>query len=194
MFQLNIVKSPRSKDIAAFDEVLKKLFLENFESICIFADRYLDDMEQAKDTVHEVFSRLLQHPEDIADIKNPKNYLYTVVRNQCIDLLRRRNLHKQFMDDSIAGSRETDTFFETEMIREEVYSMLDKAIGNLPKRSRNIILMKLEGYKHKDIAQELGISINTVNTLKSLAYKTLRQSLTDEAFMLLLLLIALSEK
>lgn len=188
------MKDLRTKDSISLEEKFKKLFLENFESICIFAERYLDDMEQARDTVHEVFSRLLQRPDEIADLKNPKNYLYTVVRNQCIDILRRRNLHKQYMDDSLAVQRESDTFFETEMIREEVYSMLDRAINNLPKRSRNIILMKLEGYKHKDIAQELGISINTVNTLKSLAYKSLRDTLNKDAFTLLLLLMMISEK
>lgn len=194
MYILDVVKKSRNIDIDMPEEKLKKIFIDNFESVCIFADRYLDDMEQSRDIVHEVFSKLLHNPDDTARIKNPRNYLFTVVRNQCIDALRRRNLHKQFMDNSLAEAYQNDTFFETEIIREDVYSMLDKAIGELPNRSRKIILMKLKGYKHKDIAQELGISINTVNTLKSLAYKSLRKSLSEEAFILLMILAAVAEK
>ena len=172
-----------------FEDKFKALFRENFGSMCIFAERFLGDMEQARDVVYELFSQLWQHPDDISHVANIRQYTYAMVRNRCIDLLRRRTLHAQYVHQSQRELASDEAFFEVEIIREEVYTMLDKAIQNLPERSRQIILLKLEGYKNREIGEKLNITINTVNTLKSNTYKALREMLQNESIFFLLLFL-----
>ena len=173
----------------AFEEQFKALFRENFVSMCLFADKCLGNMEQARDVVHDIFSQLWQRQEEIAQVSNIRNYTYTIVHNRCIDLLRRQNLHAQYVRSSQQEYISSKTFFETETIREDVYALLDKAIQRLPQRSREVILLKLKGYKNREIGEKLHISVNTVNTLKSNAYKTLRALLEEEWTLLLLFLL-----
>ena len=77
-------------------------------------------------------------------------------------------------------------FFEIETLREDVYRLLDQAIQLLPERTREILLLKLQGLKNQEIADQLHISVNSVNTLKANAYKVLRDQLHDQYFLSLL--------
>ena len=62
----------------------------------------------------------------------------------------------------------------------DIGELLDNALQKLPERCRNIFIMnKLEGKKQKEIAEELNLSINTVESQMGIAYKKLREELKD---------------
>lgn len=84
------------------------------------------------------------------------------------------------------NEKEREEFFEIETLREDVYRLLDQAIQLLPERTREILLLKLQGLKNQEIADQLHISVNSVNTLKANAYKVLRDQLHDQYFLSLL--------
>ena len=66
--------------------------------------------------------------------------------------------------------------------------MLYVAIDQLPPQTRNVILLNLEGKTSPEVAEELGISVNTVKTIKLRAYRVLRERLKGIQWLLLLLL------
>lgn len=162
------------------EEHFKVLFREYFASMCIFAERYLDDGEMAKDVVHDVFCGIWERPSELTGVSNVKNYLYTIVKNRCLDVLRRESVCHRYVERQLAEAKQSEAYFEVEVLREEVYRLLDKAIASLPDRSRDILLLKLQGLKNQEIAEKLNISVNTVNTLKANAYKVLRDLLQDK--------------
>lgn len=159
------------------EEYFKILFRDYFASMCVFADRYLHDGEIARDVVHDVFCRIWENPSELTGVSNVKNYLYTSVRNRSLDVLRREDIHHRYVEWQREEGEESEEFFENEMLREEVYRLLDRAIQLLPGRSREILLLKLQGLKNQEIADQLNISVNSVNTLKANAYKVLREQL-----------------
>lgn len=171
------------------EERFKALFRDYFASMCVFAGRYLQDGEMARDVVHDVFCRIWENPSELIGVANVKNYLYTSVRNRCLDALRRENIHQRYLEWEQKEEKESADFFETEMLREEVYRLLDQAIGLLPERSREILILKLRGFKNQEIADRLAISLNTVNTLKANAYKVLREQLREKYHLSLLLFL-----
>lgn len=179
-----ISTSKRSKQD---EERFKVLFRDYFASMCVFAGRYVQDGELARDVVHDVFCKIWENPAEWRGVSNVKNYLYTSVKNRCLDVLRREDIHRRYVEWEEKGEKESSEFFETEMLREEVYRLLDEAIALLPERSRDILLLKLQGLKNQEIADALSISVNTVNTLKANAYKVLRERL-QAPYMLSLLL------
>ena len=64
------------------------LFRNYYRPLCIYALHYLLDVEQVEDVVQDCFVRLLEIGDEP---QNARGWLYTAVRNRCIDQLRRKN-------------------------------------------------------------------------------------------------------
>ena len=176
-------KQTHLHEISMDEERFKNLFHSYFASMCVFAERYLEDREAAKDVVHDVFCRIWEKPEELMAVDSVKNYLYMVVKNRCLNVLRRQCIHHLYSERSLLEVKGSDLFFEKEVAREELYRLLEKAIYTLPDRSQKILLLKLQGLKNQEIAERLNVSVNTVNTLKANAYKVIRVLLKDKYFL-----------
>jgi RNA polymerase sigma-70 factor (ECF subfamily) len=119
----------------------------------------------ADDLVQESFLRMLRAQAE-GSIRNPKAFLFATARNLALDLFRRRRV-VQFeplvgIEDSLV---ETDSRSCSESLnaRQEL-AILIEAIDALPPRCREImILQKMHGLSNQQIAERMGISINTVN-------------------------------
>ena len=79
--------------------------------------------------------------------------------------------------------------FKNRLIEEETYRIVSHAIDSLPPQSSKIIKMCLEGKQNKEIAEILGISVNSVKTLKYNALSTLKEVLKDHFYILIILLL-----
>lgn len=172
-------------------EKFKKLFRTYFGSICAFSVRYLKDEEEAKDVAHDVFCYLWEHLEELDRVDKEQNYLYVMARNRCLDILRRRDVRARYEESLVVEDREEPIFFSDEVMREELYRLLDEGIKQLPEQGKKIILLKLKGLKNQEIADKLHVALSTVNTLKNNAYKTLRAFLEKRYYSILLLLTKL---
>lgn len=74
----------QSGDIRAFEH----LFMSLYPGMCSIADRYLNDEVQSKDIAQEAFIKLWGKREEFKDIVSVKSYLYTTVRNLCLNFIR----------------------------------------------------------------------------------------------------------
>jgi RNA polymerase sigma-70 factor (family 1) len=155
---------PKQQHIAnSFEE----LFNNNYPRLCHFALQFLNDDEAAKDVVQEVFVNywnLKNKPENEA--VTATSFLYSSVRNACLNRLRRQKLEHGFLNTREADPSE-DAVALNAMIRSEVIAELNKIITTLPENCQLIFRMGyLEGLKNLQIAETLGVSINTVKTQK----------------------------
>lgn len=172
-------------------ERFQRLFRAYFGSMCAFATRYLGDGEEARDVAHDVFCYLWEHSGELERVENERSYLYVMVRNKCLDVLRRRCVRIRY-EQRVAGEEKEDpVFFHEEVAREELYRLLDEGIEQLPEQGKRVILLKLEGLKNQEIADKLHVALSTVNTLKNNAYKVLRAFLEKRYRMILLFLTKL---
>jgi RNA polymerase sigma-70 factor (ECF subfamily) len=116
------------------------------------------------DIVQSSYERLLRSPRG-RRIANTKSYLFTIARNLVLDLFRRP------MDSLVAASeaeRSSVTDERTDVVdavcTAQEYEILKEAIDELPERCRMIMVMqKIHGFSNQAIAQQLGLSVNTVN-------------------------------
>lgn len=156
----------------------EKIFKEYFLSLSAFATKYTKDPDEAKDIVHQVFTNLWEKRENFHLDQSVRSYLYSAVQNRCLNYIRDR---KKFIQEEIPMSAEALTSYIDQsdfMEAEELRNTLYKALAELPEGSRNIFKMsRFEGKKYKDIADELGISIKTVETQMSKALKHLKHKL-----------------
>ncbi|UZD21143.1 RNA polymerase sigma factor [Algoriphagus halophytocola] len=164
----DLVEELRKGNVKAY----RTLFQEFYDSLCLFANKYLQDFDNSEDIVQEAFITVWDYRKDINSYASLKSFLYTVTKNKCLSFLK-NNARK---NDLLNGaSFFTEMFYEANVVEEETYRLLEKGIKELPDQSRKIIQLHLEGFKNQEIADELNISINTVKTLKKNAYKNLRE-------------------
>jgi len=124
--------------------------------------RYASDADEAKDMAQEGFILAFQKIEDFAGTGSFEGWLRRIVVNKSIDIIRRKKL-KTFSIDAYEG-------YDLEEEKEEdesIYSGIKKeiifeAIQKLSPAYRTVFnLYIIEGYSHKEIADELNISVGT---------------------------------
>lgn len=169
------------QDISEGNEsAFKELFESFFIPLCNYAKSFSfirDDM--AKDISQETLIKYWHRKEYFNNFNQVRAFLYKTVRNACLnelDHIKVVDRSQPFIKESlIVDSVEIDTIIE-----EEVFRQLKGAIEELPKRSRAIIRMTLSKMTNDQIALELGISRETVRSLKKIAHKKLRLKINRE--------------
>lgn len=162
-----------------------------------FARDYVLSEEEAENITQDVFLDFYQKRDSLDYHINIVAYLFTSVKNRCIDYLRRKLLEQEAVsrmqeefDLSFRMKFDSLAAFDLEGFSEDnVKDLIEKALSSLPDRCREIfILSKLEGKKQKEIAEELNVSIKTVECQMTIAYKKLREELKKHLPLLLFIL------
>lgn len=169
------------------EAALQKLFDAYYSSLCRFASGYLSDADAAEDIVQQVFINLWNHREEIQPDKQIKSYLFTSVKNRCLNHIRDHKKYRSYYLDVEAELEipveEKDTFTEAEL-----ENRLNLALDKLPEKCREIFLLcRFEEMKYKEVADKLNISPKTVEAQMSKALKILREEFKDLWFVVFLL-------
>ncbi len=162
-----------------------------------FAHEYVVSEADAENILQDVFMSLWEKRDLILIHENPVAFLYTAIRNRCIDFLRRKMLEQDISNYiqeeyalTIKMNLDSLTAIDEHLFyKDDIECKVNQAINSLPAKCREIFMMnKIEGKKQKQIAEELNITINTVETQMGIAYKKLKDSLKDLYPLLLLFL------
>lgn len=168
--------------------VFKRFFEDTYEDLVQYADSYLFEKSTSEDIVQEVFISLWENASQM-DIKTSFNsYLFSMVRNRCLNHLKTIKITDgaKVLDIQhlISTEYELDVFSEEDQLI--IHNQVLKVVEMLPSKMQRIVRMKyIENYKYVDIAEELGISVNTVKTqLKRAKLRIAQQLITVIAVLL----------
>ncbi len=160
---------------AGKEEGVRALFDQYYTPLCLYALKFIDDFEKAEDIVQEVFIHFWEHRPYNYSISNIKAYLFTAVRNNSLNYLRKIKQYKhELLDEQFELLEDNiDNYSELDKKKVQLYAELDL----LPPQSKAIFeRIIFEGMKYKEVANELNVSVNTVKTLFSRTLKRLRSS------------------
>jgi RNA polymerase sigma-70 factor (ECF subfamily) len=155
----------------------KSIFDEHYKPLCAFGYRYVEDTFVTEDMIQEVFGSLWEKRSDFNHEKAIKAFLYTSVRNKCLNHLKHKAVLQKH-EERLIYELESESFFTHHVIEEETFNQLYMEIEHLPNAAKKVILLALKGLKNKEIAKTLDISENTVKTQKKIAYSKLKKKLS----------------
>jgi RNA polymerase sigma-70 factor (ECF subfamily) len=163
------------------------LFRSHYARLCYFAFKLIDNQDTAEDIVQDCFLKLWRQKLSLEDELSTQAYLYQMVRNACFNWLRHVKVEKKYADNGAAQPVGDNEHSLEWMIKAEVLGEIHKAIDALPPGCRDVLkLAYFESLKNEEIAQYLGVSINTVKTQKARALKLLRMKLPPSGYLFLL--------
>jgi RNA polymerase sigma-70 factor (ECF subfamily) len=165
----------------------RKIFNQYFASLVGFANTFVSDSDLSEDLVQEVFVTLWEKQEEYLNEITLKVYLYRAVRNKCLNNIKHEQVKNKYINETLP-KLETEEFFLDQVLSEEVSRLLYKFIEELPKQRQQIIRYGLFGLKNREIADIMGLSLNTVKSHKLNAYRELREKLGKHAYLVAILL------
>ncbi|MXV50501.1 RNA polymerase sigma-70 factor [Pedobacter sp. HMF7647] len=174
------------------EKAFEKLFRENFKSLHAYAFSFVKDNESAEEIVQNVFFRIWEKNEELALDSSLKAYLFRSVHNESLNQLKRQKIRK-----SIHISYESENLSASGVASEkvtvsELQHSLQQALLALPQQCRTIFqLSRFDQLKYRQIAEELGISVKTVENQMGKALKILRVKLAE--FLIIIFALILNQ-
>ncbi len=166
-------------DRKAFEKIFKKHFID----LCTFAQRYVYELDEAKDIVQFSFVKLWEVKDTLKPDTKIKAYLHKVVQNNCLDQLKHNKIKQSYQKfvldkEQANASLGYNGKWKDPAISNEIVQKIQAAIEQLPKDRRKIFEMsRFERKKYKEIAESLNISIKTVETQMSRSLSFLKENL-----------------
>lgn len=154
------------------EKALKELVEKYYTPLCVYSVQYTDSLEISEDIVQDFFVRLWEKQLYNTITGGLKAFLFNAIRNASIDHLR-KNQTFTFVDieeNSLITDFELDEA-EIEEQRQRLHYHLQQLS---PQEYKVLIEIVVHNKKYKEVAEELGISVNTVKTHLSRALKYLR--------------------
>jgi RNA polymerase sigma-70 factor (ECF subfamily) len=169
------------------DLAFEQLFKTHYKALHAYANMLLKDVDLAEEVVQTMFLKLWEKRSMLDVQTSVKAYLYKCVYNDSLNLIKHEKVKSKYQDFTVRtmNSRHEAASHSVEL--SELQKQLQIALNDLPEQCRTIFQMsRFEELKYKEIAEQLGISIKTVENQMSKALKILRLKLVD--FLVLLLL------
>jgi RNA polymerase sigma-70 factor (ECF subfamily) len=177
----------KKDDHSAFTEI----YIRYSSALYNSAYKILQDRDEVKDLVQEVFTTLWNRRSDFTLNTNLAGYLYVAVRNKALKTISHQQVKSKY-STRLQQNTVTEMQIVTDhAIREkQLIEIIDSHINELPAKMRQILNMSRKSYlTHKEIANELDLSESTVKKQVNNALKILRLKL--EAFLVLFTLLIL---
>jgi RNA polymerase sigma-70 factor (ECF subfamily) len=182
------VKGPLTIDRP--DVLLEHAFKQLHAPLFFYALKFLDDDEAARDLVQDAFLKLLNNNEQRNRIENLKSYLFKTVKNNCLNYLTHKKVENEYQEQEVDRSKREIHFYDTHttLVEKELQQNLKEAIDKLPEHYRTpFILSRFEELKNKEIAEQLGLPLRTVETQIYRAMNLLRKKFSEQIQSLFLL-------
>ena len=156
----------------------KDFFKENFVIFSSFAFRYIPDPDICEDIVQEVFLSFWEKRGSFRSKVSAKSFFYISIRNTCLNKIKHDKVKSKYLKHN-QYIEETSDFFLESVFKNEVYREIYQEVNKLPEMAQKVLRLTLRGKNNQEIADQLGIALNTVKTHKNRTFKILRKNLEN---------------
>lgn len=154
-----------------------ELFEEHHEDLKRYLVRFTGENTVAEDACQEAFVRLAEN--DPRDLDDPRAWLFKVATNAARDALRTRSRRGRILEEKRDSVPEPHAppVPDEELERRETRRRVRQGLDQLSPRDRRVLLMREEGFRHREIAEAVGTTTGAVGTIIARALKKLADEL-----------------
>ncbi|HEY0668662.1 MAG TPA: RNA polymerase sigma-70 factor [Sphingobacteriaceae bacterium] len=182
---IDLVELLKTGDSYAFTEIFDRYW----DKMYVHALKMLQNEEEAKDLLQEIFTSLWIKADKLELHTNLSGYLYVATRRKVLNYIRKSKTQTAFYDNLYAYAESNQQSAIDIINVKELAASLEFEIQNLPPKMRHVFEMSRISYlSHKEIAVKLNISNNTVKRQISNAIKIIRMKLENPVRLITILI------
>jgi len=172
-----IQKKIQGGDVREFEQ----LFTKYYDPLCHYADKILNDMDQAEDLVQEFFYHFWKNRATFRLKLSLNAYLYQSIRNNALHYLEHLAIRKRYAEQVFNEFQDmVPAHLQTDVELNDLGKAINTTLQQLPERCSRIFRMnRFEGKKYREIAEILSISVKTVEADMGKALQMFRKSLKE---------------
>ena len=172
----------------------RQVFSEHWLGMCYLALQYLSDEQLARSAASDVMTHLWEIRDSLNIKQSLRSYLLQAVRHRCLDILGSKTSRAEKTALAIDECLQTEMRSEDHplnlLLEKELEASVIRVVDNLPPQTRKVFLKsRSEGLTYPQIAEQLGISVNTVRYHMKLAFNILREKIGNLLWFFLLILL-----
>lgn len=155
------------------------LFRMMYPKVKAFARGLLQSEEDAEDVAQDVFIKLLKYPHAWENVETRSSYIYTLTKNQIFNLLKHRKIESKYQENIQFAAEEfyvSDDEIHNQLFAKEIRMLAELTIQRMPEQRRKVFVMsRVQKKTHAEIADELNLSVRTVERHIYLALSELKK-------------------
>lgn len=164
------------------------MFRTYYTGLHAYAKKLLKDADLADEIVQEVFFKLWEKRKEVQIQGSLKSYLFRAVHNQCLNVFKHQKVRENYKTEVESRKEELAWDASDSMVALDLKEKIMEGIALLPPQCARIFRMnRLEGYKYREIAEQLGISQKTVEAQMTKAIRRMKEHLKDHLALILFL-------
>ncbi|WP_236849098.1 RNA polymerase sigma-70 factor [Chryseolinea soli] len=165
------------------------LFRTYYQPLCNYAYTFVQDRDEAEEIVQSTFLNVWEKRDNLSIHTGVKPYLYAMVRNASLNVLKHEKIKQQHVTMEMAVAERSVESVTRTVMASELETKIYKAMDKLPEQCRLVFkLSRFEELKYSEIAEQLNISIKTVENQMGKALKIMRDQLKDYLPLLIVLM------
>jgi RNA polymerase sigma-70 factor (ECF subfamily) len=168
------------------EDAINRIYRAYYRPLCYFARGFINNKEEAEDIVIDTFIKLLRKRNDFDELPKIKAFLYTATRNACLDFLKHIKRKTASHEEIIHLMQQDEDFIQSKIIKAEFLKLIIDEVERLPPIRKKIFKMIfIEELSTAEIAEKLGITVDTVRVQKARAIDSLRSVFLKDKLLLL---------
>lgn len=182
--ETDLLEAIREGDETAFEMIFK----EYYQALCRYANSFLNDREEAEEVVQGSFISIWEKRDSLHITTSLKAYLYQTIRNRCLNVIKHEKVKQQHVQHQLVMMPNHDEATTDTVLSNELEKKIYLAMQALPEQCRLVFkLSRFEELKYQEIADQLNISVKTVENQIGKALKIMREQLREYLPIILLL-------
>jgi RNA polymerase sigma-70 factor (ECF subfamily) len=172
--------------------VFEKVFKDYYEVLCNYANNMICNIDDAEEIVQNMYLTIWEKRENVNIHTSIKSYLYKAVYNSCLNWMKHNRIRQKHGE---ATRHQTELYIDDSsehLLGKELEEQIGLAINSIPKKCRTVFkLSRFENLTYSEIADQLNLSVKTVDNHMVKALRILRERLKDYLPLLLWLVLKL---
>lgn len=162
------------------ESAFEMIFRSYYQPLCRYAYSFLEDKEEAEEIVQSAFITIWEKRKGLDIQTSLKSYLYRMVRNACLNVIKHEKIKQQHVAHELAVTESSYESVTQKVYATELELKISEAMKALPEQCRLVFqLSRFEELKYQEIADQLQISVKTVENHMGKALKIMREELKE---------------